>query len=121
MRKGICNNTIRHRLYSLSFHPGGRALKVWKAVFDVMSKYEWVAVWLEAGALIAIFFLDLSEYKKQGRDREEQARIQPAKKGNYLVGLQVGQFSSRPMCSWRPCDVVTQGCSVQGGLWRTCC
>jgi hypothetical protein len=45
---------------------------VLKALFDVMSKYEWVAVWLEAVALIAIFFLDFSEYKKQGKDREEQ-------------------------------------------------
>jgi len=37
-----------------------------------MFKYESVAIWLEAVALIAIFFLDFSEYKKQGKDREEQ-------------------------------------------------
>ena len=45
---------------------------MWKTVFEVITKYESVAVWLEAVALIAIFVLDFSEYKKQGKDREEQ-------------------------------------------------
>ena len=31
------------------------------------------------------------------------------------------QSSSRPRCSARPSGVVTQGRTVNGGLWRTCC
>jgi hypothetical protein len=41
-------------------------------VLVVLKNYESVAVWLEGVALIAIFFLDLSEYRKQGKDRKEQ-------------------------------------------------
>jgi hypothetical protein len=43
-----------------------------ESILEAMSQYESVAVWLEAIALIAIFFLDFSEYRKQGEDREEQ-------------------------------------------------
>lgn len=45
---------------------------MWQTLLDVMTKYESVAVWLEAIALIAIFWMDFSEYRKQGKDREEQ-------------------------------------------------
>jgi hypothetical protein len=31
-----------------------------------------IAIWLEGIALVAIFFLELKEYKRQGRDKKEQ-------------------------------------------------
>ena len=43
--------------------------------------YEFIAIWLEGIALVAIFGLDLREYRKQGRERlkQEQERIEQHK------------------------------------------
>jgi hypothetical protein len=38
------------------------------------SAHEYVAIWLEGVALVAIFFLDWREYRKQGRERLKQER-----------------------------------------------
>lgn len=45
---------------------------MWEFFLSFLSKYESLAIWLEGIALVAIFFLDLSEYKRQGKEREEQ-------------------------------------------------
>src|SRR5271156_4739259 len=43
------------------------------AVFDWLRTNEQsVAIWLEGLALVAIFCLELKEYKRQGRDKKEQ-------------------------------------------------
>jgi hypothetical protein len=42
-------------------------------VFDWLQTNEQsVAIWLEGIALVAIFFLELKEYRRQGRDKKEQ-------------------------------------------------
>ena len=43
-----------------------------KSLFEVMTKYEAVAVWLEGIALVLILLLDFSEYVRQGSDRKQQ-------------------------------------------------
>lgn len=38
----------------------------------VKANEQSIAIWLEGIALVAIFFLELKEYKRQGRDKKEQ-------------------------------------------------
>jgi hypothetical protein len=45
---------------------------MWEAVGNWFKTYESIAVWAEGIALVAIFFLDWREYRKQGADRIEQ-------------------------------------------------
>src|SRR5260370_29685714 len=43
------------------------------STFDWLGAHEQsLAIWLEGFALVAIFFLELKEYKRQGRERIEQ-------------------------------------------------
>jgi hypothetical protein len=42
------------------------------AVFHWLQTNEPIAIWLEGLALVAIFGLELAEYKRQGRERREQ-------------------------------------------------
>jgi hypothetical protein len=43
------------------------------AVFDwLRTNQQSLAIWLEGLALVAIFWLELAEYKRQGRERKEQ-------------------------------------------------
>jgi hypothetical protein len=44
------------------------------AVATWLKTHEFIAIWLEGVALVAIFFLDWREYRKQGADRIEQHR-----------------------------------------------
>ena len=39
---------------------------------SIAGNWEAVAVWIEAVALVAIFTLDLSEFRRQGKERKEQ-------------------------------------------------
>lgn len=45
---------------------------MWQTIVAALTKYESIAIWLEGIALVAIFFLDWREYRKQGLDRLEQ-------------------------------------------------
>jgi len=45
---------------------------MWETVAATLTKYEFIAIWLEGIALVAIFLLDWWEYRKQGADRIEQ-------------------------------------------------
>jgi len=45
---------------------------MWHCIGVWFSNHEWLAIWLEGVALVAIFFLDWREYKRQGRERTEQ-------------------------------------------------
>ena len=42
------------------------------AVFSWLRTNEWLALWLEGLALVAIFGLELAEYKRQGQERKDQ-------------------------------------------------
>jgi hypothetical protein len=44
----------------------------WQAVLNWLTNYESLAIWSEGIALVAIFLLDWREYRRQGKDREEQ-------------------------------------------------
>jgi hypothetical protein len=39
-----------------------------------LRNYEFIAIWLEGIALVALFFLDWREYRNQGRERENQEK-----------------------------------------------
>src|SRR5260370_40691021 len=41
-------------------------------VAEWLKYYEFVAIWLEGIALVAIFFLDWREYRRQGDERQKQ-------------------------------------------------
>ena len=47
---------------------------MWEAVVASLTKYESIAIWLEGIALVALFFLDWLEYRRQGAERIEQHR-----------------------------------------------
>src|SRR6266478_5621019 len=50
-------------------------------MLDLLKTYEYVAVWLEGGALVLILILDYLEYRRQGRERGklEKERIEERK------------------------------------------
>ncbi len=47
---------------------------MWHAVADWLKTYESLAIWAEGIALVAIFFLDWREYRRQGKERADQHR-----------------------------------------------
>ena len=57
--------------------------------------HQYVALWIEGGALFAIFFLDWWEYRKQGRERlkQEQDRIEQHKETAEQMGIPMKAIS----------------------------
>jgi len=53
---------------------------------------------------------------REAKGQRSQGNVPPALSSSHLL-----QSSSAPSHFSRPSGVTTQGRSVQGGLWRTCC
>lgn len=64
-------------------------LVCWSGLVALTTKYESVAVWVEGLALVAIFWLDWWEYRRQGRERlkQDQERIEQHKETSAQMDI----------------------------------